>query len=39
MSDLWGMDRKEGPWGNGGKESRISHAMVCMIDFMRPKMY
>lgn len=39
MSDLWGIDRKEGLWGNGGKKSRISLAMVYMIDLMRPKRY
>lgn len=37
MSELRGVDRKEGLWGNGAKGSRISHAMVCMIDFMRHK--
>lgn len=27
------MDRKEELWGNGGKESSISHAVVSMINF------
>lgn len=39
MSELRGADTKEGLWGNGAKGSRISHAMVCMIDFMRHKKY
>lgn len=39
MSDFWGIDRKEGFWGNGGKKFRIFFVMVYMIDLMRFKRY
>lgn len=39
MSDLWGMDRKDRLWGDGGKKSRISLPRVNLIDFMRYSVY
>lgn len=39
MSDLWGLERKDRLWGNGGKKSRISLARVNLIDFMRYSVY